>query len=807
MNLFRLFVFPLVAMIVFSLPASLNFSPLQMQYSSAQMPNNDMAPTTSPQVSTIGQSLSPAGNTITKSFSYPLIRFYGTDSDYLTQTISWYQNGTVALSDSQGNNLSFDLPVSKGTFTLLQNDTTIDQKFVGTGLHYDVYWKAVKDKDGFTTKYKFSIAGGSSNGYQMQLPLRSTETIVPQANMFLAVSAHNLLNNATSQLQGIGLDWSDAASLGYKASFDKSHNYITMNLGTSYFIDPSTVDTVSVAISPSSGDYYEGERRVVSFGANIWTFYFDGSNIAYKYSSDGGKTWSTKSNVSTGAIASDSSRWTITGTTISGTNYVTLLYYTVSGSNTNFYGQRGTVGSTSISWASPTLLFTVSGTSLAAAAAATTDTNGYVYAGFRYISSDYHYRIMESTDGGSTWSTSLGDTDSGDFYRIEMSLSRLSSGNMLFAYAKYDTAELTYRVFSGGSWGTEQTTSGSGMSASTVKQISSDSDSTQSTYVAYLTGGNSGTLKVARWTNTGSFNTFETVNSGASFALPSITITTKDSMVHVYAINKNNNNVWETDKVSTSWVHPSRNQFSTGTFTADQLTSGFSYAVTLWVENTTPNNLVYGQACNPNSGAVNCYAQYSNGVTSSPYGNRFTTTITSLQVSNTNPSSLDFINVEQWLILQGPVSAPTEWLENGFTVGELNNVEYSPTSYHAYKYPSSTYAETADTSVNSGTHTYTIYGDQLGNWYWQIDSGTPIGPLSTTIDYGTGEQVGTESSDQTPVIPTSSLSTVQVEAGGSWQNWPSGISQNMQDYPPVWIYNCGGSNNNFHVGYGVQGTC
>lgn len=354
------------------------------------------------------------------------------------------------------------------------------------------------------------------------------------------------------------------------------------------------------------------------------------------------------------------------------------------------------------------------------------------------------------------------------------------------------------------------------MSSSTVKQISADSDTTESPYVAYVTGGTSGTLKVARWTNTGSFNTFETVNSGASFALPAITITSQDQMVHIYAINLNNNNVWETDKPkgTSSWYHPTRSQFSTGTIATNQLTSGFSYASVFFTENTTPTNLEYGQACmNPKllgnvPGASTCYGQYWNAVTSSPYGNRFTTTITSLQASNTNPSSLIFSNVEQWLIIQGTVSSPQYWLENGFTAGPINGVEYStPTSFHAYKYLSNPYTETADTSVRSGTHTYTIYGDQTGNWNWQIDSST-TGSIATTIPYGTGLQAGTESTDASSVIPTSSLSTVQTEPkGASWQNWPSGITQQDQDFPPIWAINCGGTNYNFDVGYGVITSC
>ena len=812
MNLFRLAVFPLVVMLAFSLPSSLNSS-LQIQPSSAQTASNNIVPKQLKSASNISQPLLPVGNTITKSFSYPLVRFYGSDDDYMTETISWYQNGTVALSDSQGNNFSFDIPISGGTLTLLQNDTAVDQKFEGAGLNYDVFWKAIKDQDGYITKYKFTINGGSSNGYTMQLPMRSSETIVPQSNMFLAVSAKNLLNNDTSVFQGLGIDWSDAVSSGYKLSFDKSHNYINLNLGTSFSIDPQTVDTVSVAVSPQSSNYYEGERRVMSLGGNIWAFYYDGSNIAYKYSQDSGQTWSAKSTDSTGAIASDYFRWTIVSTSYAGTNYVTLFYYVVSGSNTQFYGQVGTVGSNSIVWSSPHPLFSESGTNLAAAATATTDTSGNVYAAFRYITGgDYHFQIWKWTPSTNSWTQSKADTDAGDALRIEMSLARLSSGNMLFVYAMYDHTYLTYYELTGGSWGSQSTVSISDWTSNSFKQISGDSDSTQIPYIAYLTGGNSGTVKVVKWTNSGGCCTFETVSS-TSQSLPSITMTSFDNSIHVYGINSLSH-IIETDKPkgSSSWYQPANSQFPIPG-TADQLTAGFSYAAVLFeMTYNSSTFLQYAQGCSA-SGGGHCYAQYWNGVTSSPLGNRFTTTITGLQDSNTNAASDDFINIEHWLILQGGISSPTEWLENGFTVGPVNGIEYStPTSFHAYDYPSGStnYHEFADTSVRSGTHTYTIYGDGSGNWYWQID-GSQVGSLTnTSVFTADGLQAGAETTDQSPVIPTSSLNPVQVttSAGNTgWQNWPSGVTQNDRDFPPIVMFNCGSTSYSFNVGYGVFPGC
>lgn len=315
-------------------------------------------------------------------------------------------------------------------------------------------------------------------------------------------------------------------------------------------------------------------------------------------STDGGYTWGVPQYMDMNPIPNDMNRWTIVNTIVSGSPYISVLYWQQAGSNMTFNAQRGSVVVTSngptITWSSPISLFSTAanancGTgSTCAAAVATTDTSGKIYAAFRWVPSGvstYQYKIMNSTNGGLTWSTSLTQQNSGSGTRPEMALTRLSSGKMLFVFALYGSSELSYRVFDGTStWSNVQTTTGANMTVNSIKQISSDSDNTNSPYVAYLTGGNSGALKVARWTNTGTFQSFETADSTMSHKLPSITIP-DDNIVRIYTLS--NSRIYVTQKINGAvWNSPVDAFGISWTFDAppDELTAAVKSSAGLWLE-------------------------------------------------------------------------------------------------------------------------------------------------------------------------------------------------------------------------------
>ncbi|AIF84285.1 hypothetical protein NTE_02231 [Candidatus Nitrososphaera evergladensis SR1] len=540
------------------------------------------------------ESLVESKVAIERSFSTPLLRFNGETAAQLMQKITWFPNGTTALSDDQGSQFTFTLDLADSSFVLLSNSTMIDQKVLGKDHQYDIVWKPLRNSDGAITKYKFDIVGTSANGHTIKLLLSPQQEITVNDDSFLSLSK-NYNSNSTS-LFGVGLDWSDATSAGQPIAYDSEERTINIPVGKSYFIDPTTISTITAVLSPGSSDYYEGERREVRIGNVLFMFYFDGSNIVYRSSLDFGATWSSATSSGSGVINGDVHRYTVTTENVTGTNYVTLLYFKTSGSNTNFYGKRGTVGLNTITWNNETSMFSAPnfascGTSVCAASVGAVDTSGIMYAAFRWIpsgASSYQYQIMKSANGGLGWNTSLSQIPADVGTRIEMFLTPLASGKMLFGYMRYTTDDIKYRLWDGTGWSAENTVGNIGSTANTIKHVSADSDGVKKAYVAYLTGGNSGSIKIAKWGNDGSWLGNETADSTLSHTLPSITIT-NDGVIHVYSLS--GNKVYDTTKILNSWQTPT-NPFGT-TFTSPaQLTSGSGYPMALWIEgSSSPFNL------------------------------------------------------------------------------------------------------------------------------------------------------------------------------------------------------------------------
>jgi hypothetical protein len=535
--------------------------------------------------------------------------------------MTWYPNGTTAISDDRGQEFVMHIPIDKANFTLLSNENTVVQRLAGEDFQYDVYWVPFENEDRIVDKYKFTIIGSSKEGIDVKFAVDTDNEIVSDGNKFIVTekikndsvnSTSSILSNVTSlanstalldtlsngtsgaSTEGLGLDWSDAKAAGFDMKFDPESLELSVEVGKEFSVDPTTVSTISTSVSPSSGDYYEGEKRIVKVGSTIFVFFYDGNNIVYKTSTDNGNSFSAATtSAATGMIGSDLNRWTIASTTFDGSPRISLLYFKISGGNTDFFAKRGTVSGASITWNTATLLFSVSNLDSAGArgaAVASTDSSGNVYAALRWVpdTGTYHYRIMNSSDGGFTWNTSLNAVDTGDATRITMALTDLESEMMLFAYATFSGADFSYRVLNA-TWGSLQNTTDAGFTDSFTKKLSSDSNSIHSAYLAYVTSG-PGALKVAIWNSTGGFQGFETANGTASHSLPSITIT-PDDLVRVYTVS--DSKIANTTKAGSTWQGT---EFSFGTSfdSPDQLTSAILHPSALWVE--SGNDLRFGTA-------------------------------------------------------------------------------------------------------------------------------------------------------------------------------------------------------------------
>ncbi len=595
-----------------------------------------------PLVTLSGEPFVLADNKITRSFSYPTLKFNGEVVAELTVTITWDTDGTTKVEDNRGYSYTISIPESQGAFALWYNSTHVVQRAIGPELQYDVYWIAGESQNGYIDKYKFTIAGTSVNGSIISFNVDGGKYDEVEENKFIvrqpayvddmdtstldptldwtprgividqALSAMPEEHEKSENGDGLELDWSDAISSGYSIGFNKESSTINILVGKSFVIDPTVVGTTSQAISPSSDSSFDGQARVITTGDNVTdpainVFYYDGSNIVYRQSSDNGKTWGSPISTATGTLASDTYSWTVLKTNSTDIEYVSLLYWTPAGSNMNFYAKRGTISGNSITWSSAILLGYTSANSqvcgsggACASVTAVRDVSGNIYAAFSWLSggtTSYSVQIMRSTDGGLTWSTSLHQVWPFSDWRPSMALTPLNSSKMLFAYTKYDSADLFYRVYDGSAWGAEQSISNTGMAANTIKQISAASNSTLSAFVAYtnITGTNGGVVKIARFSNTGVFEGLETTDSTLRHTLPSISFNSRKAL-NVYTLA--DGKVYNTRRSGETWEAPF-NPFGTSFNSPNQLTSTAALEgaaeSAVWREGTSsPYNIVFG---------------------------------------------------------------------------------------------------------------------------------------------------------------------------------------------------------------------
>ncbi len=530
--------------------------------SNATITATDTSPGAATALVTIsGEPLVHTDGKIVRSFSYPLLKFNGETAAELAVTITWDTDGTTKVEDNRGYSYTISIPESQDVFSLWYNSTHVDQRVVGPELQYDVYWTVVEGENGYVDKYKYTIAGTSINGSLISFGVDGGKYDKIEHDRFFVeqpasvdnidaltldpaldctapandIQDDNLNREGTNVVEdGLELDWKDAIASGHNVYVDSAKSSISIPIGKLFVIDPTVVSSATNSMSPFGNSTFEGETRIVTIGGRLNVFYYDGSNIVYRTPNDGGKTWSTPISTGSGALASDRYRWSIITTVYSNTTYASLLYWTPAGSNMNFYALRGAANGADISWSSPILLGYTSSNSgtcgsggACAAVAVATDTNGYIYAAFGYLSggsTTYSYQIMRSADGGLTWSVSLPQVNNISSNRFAMALTMLNSSKMLFAYTTSSSSNIFYRVYGGSAWGSEQTLSGTDLTGATFKHLSAATDSSLSAYLAYtnVTSTNGGILKVARFNATGHFELIETADSTLRNRLPNI---------------------------------------------------------------------------------------------------------------------------------------------------------------------------------------------------------------------------------------------------------------------------------------------
>lgn len=157
-----------------------------------------------------------------------------------------------------------------------------------------------------------------------------------------------------------------------------------------------------------------------------------------------------------------------------------------------------------------------------------------------------------------------------------------------------------YRINSGTGWGSEQSVGGTGWSANSIKQIASDTvnpfivNGTATAYVAYVTGGTSGSIKAASFYGNGTFKAIELADGSLVHRQPSLTVT-GGQVLHVYSFV--NGVIYDTQRNETSWQSPNI-PYGEDYDSPDQLTaqvSGTFNTGVLWRSGSySPYTLNYG---------------------------------------------------------------------------------------------------------------------------------------------------------------------------------------------------------------------
>lgn len=150
-----------------------------------------------------------ASTGLTRSFTHPNLSFMGQNVANLTESITWYQNGSTNISDSMGNSLTLAIPIQPSlSFTLLQNSTMVDQKLTSPSLQYDIYWKPLQNSNGFIDRYKMTIVGSSANGSEIQFPVTSSENMASNATAVLTTKgAASVLSSSSRRQYDAGGSW------------------------------------------------------------------------------------------------------------------------------------------------------------------------------------------------------------------------------------------------------------------------------------------------------------------------------------------------------------------------------------------------------------------------------------------------------------------------------------------------------------------------------------------------------------------------------------------------------------------------
>lgn len=264
------------------------------------------------------------------------------------------------------------------------------------------------------------------------------------------------------------------------------------SVGTGSTSNEATAMTFMISTDPRM--HSSGEQRVSYFdGTRNWIFYYSGTSIAYRYSSDNGLTFSGSSTIPSSSLLANS----YFGVYGEG-NDVVVSWSTSS----NVITKKGTINpaTNTINWDGNVNVFPVSGSNKGQQYYPSFEKVGSnLFLGFNVINSAGKNtgRVYSSPDLDGPWTagTTLytGQTNPGI-----VGVAKYATNKAIAVYALYGNTEFKYRTFSG-TWSGEFTTSNAGLTGNVLKtnafSITSDGTCAWVGYVPSNAGGDLKSLK------------------------------------------------------------------------------------------------------------------------------------------------------------------------------------------------------------------------------------------------------------------------------------------------------------------------
>jgi hypothetical protein len=466
-------------------------------------------------------------------------------------------------------------------------------------------------KNDNTLQYRKYSGGAWSNATQLdsaQVSGPISTMVDPSQNVFVFYNKSNAVNYVESSNGGNTWTSPQAFTTHGASPYGIETPHRAFNSGLSSFIPVIYVNGTSspykiwsstfvIPTTASSDSRLDssGEQRTSYFdGTYNWIFYYNGTNIYYKYTSDGGITWGTPVSSGTGALASNSYF------TVYGEGSKIMIAYS---SSTNVLTRNGTISGTSISWSTARSALAVTGTNAGQQFYPSIEkVNSTYYLGFNVMTSSNNSALVRSsTSLGGAWSPSV-TLYSGLTNPATIGLSKYgtSPGTKLFVlYARYNESDFAYRTLTS-AWSSTLHTSGAGLfvnqSKTSIFSVTSNGTCVIGGYIGKNAGGS-----LASFTFCGSSFTYPATHVPGKVLYPTISAIGK----YAYLSFVTNNTIYQTTFVLNNWSsynQPFGNFLTSSTYLHEPEYGSITHWVysepIVWRETTTSPSSIYLIASN-----------------------------------------------------------------------------------------------------------------------------------------------------------------------------------------------------------------